>query len=242
MARLEGMSSEFAIRGSNFGPNSAFRNPQSAILIEIFQRLYKAYGPMDWWPGKTRFEVMVGAILTQNTSWRNVEKAIENLKARKVLHIGGIHQLKRSQLASLIRSSGYFRIKADRLRAFVNFLIENYDGELKKMMKEGVETLRQKLLHVKGIGPETADSILLYGLKKPIFVVDAYTKRILSRHGIISEKSSYEEVQSLFMDRLPHDERLFNEFHALLVHLGKTLCKKRPRCDRCPLKGVRSEA
>jgi endonuclease-3 related protein len=212
------------------------------ILIKIYETLYKAYGPRHWWPGETPFEVMVGAILTQNTSWRNVEKAIQNLKARKVLHVRGIHQLKRNQLASLIRSSGYFRIKADRLKAFVNFLLENFDGELKRMMKEEVETLRQKLLHVKGIGPETADSILLYGLKKPIFVVDAYTKRILSRHGIISEKASYEEVQRLFMDHLPHKERLFNEYHALFVHLGKTLCKKIPRCDRCPLEGIERRA
>jgi endonuclease-3 related protein len=211
-------------------------------LMEIYKELYKAYGPMHWWPGETPFEVMVGAILTQNTSWRNVEKAIRNLKARKVLHVRGIHQLKRSQLASLIRSSGYFRIKADRLKAFVNFLVEHYDGEIKKMMKEGVETLRQKLLHVKGIGPETADSILLYGLQKPIFVVDAYTKRILSRHGILSEKASYEEVQRLFMDHLPHDERLFNEYHALLVHLGKTLCKKTPNCDICPLQSIEQRA
>jgi endonuclease-3 related protein len=208
----------------------------------IFQRLYEAYGPMHWWPGETPFEVMVGAILTQNTSWRNVEKAIQNLKAKKVLHVRGIHQLKRNQIASLIRSSGYFRIKADRLKAFVNFLSENYNGDLKKMMKERVETLRQKLLQVKGIGPETADSILLYGLKKPIFVVDAYTKRILSRHGIISAKASYDEVQRFFIDYLPHNEGLFNEYHALLVHLGKTLCKKIPRCDRCPLEGIAHRA
>jgi len=210
--------------------------------MEIFQKLYKAYGPRHWWPGETPFEVMVGAILTQNTSWRNVEKAIQNLKARKVLHVRGIHQLKRSQLASLIKSSGYFRIKAERLKAFVDFLSENYNGDLKKMMKEGVETLRQKLLQVKGIGPETADSILLYGLKKRIFVVDAYTKRILSRHGITSAKTSYDEVQRLFMDYLPHDEGLFNEYHALLVHLGKTLCKKIPRCDGCALQGIGQRA
>jgi endonuclease-3 related protein len=212
------------------------------LLMEIYKRLYNAYGPMHWWPGETPFEVMVGAILTQNTSWRNVEKAIHNLKARKVLHVRGIHQLRKSELASLIRSSGYFRIKADRLKAFVNFLSENYNEELKRMMREGVETLRQKLLDVKGIGPETADSILLYGLKKPIFVVDAYTKRILSRHGILSEKASYEEVQRLFMNHLPHGEKLFNEYHALLVHLGKTLCKKIPRCDICPLRGIAHRA
>ena len=207
--------------------------------MKIYQRLFRAYGSMHWWPGETPFEVMAGAILTQNTSWRNVEKAIQNLKTRKVLHVRGIHQLKRSQLASLIRSSGYFRIKADRLKAFVNFLFENCDGNLRKMGRERPESLRQKLLRVKGIGPETADSILLYGLQKPIFVVDAYTKRIFSRHGILSEKASYEEVQRLFMDHLPQDEKLFNEYHALLVHLGKTLCKKTPRCDLCPIKGVR---
>lgn len=208
------------------------------ILMKIYHTLYRAYGPMHWWPGETPFEVMVGAILTQNTSWRNVEKAIQNLKARKMLHVRGIHQLKKSQLASLIRSSGYFRIKADRLKAFVNFLVDHYSGNLGKMRKEGLNILRQKLLRIRGIGPETADSILLYGLGKPVFVVDAYTKRILSRHGILSERASYEEVQRLFMDHLPHDKRLFNEYHALLVHLGKTLCKKTPRCDRCPIKGI----
>jgi len=212
------------------------------LLIKIYKRLYEVYGPRHWWPGETPFEVMVGAILTQNTSWKNVEKAIRNLKARKVLHVRGIHQLKRSQLASLVRSSGYFRIKADRLKTFVNFLFENYSGNLGKMRKEGLNILRQKLLGIKGIGPETADSILLYGLQKPIFVVDAYTKRILSRHGIISEKASYEEVHRLFMEHLPHDERLFNEYHALLVHLGKTLCKKTPRCDLCPLRGIAHRA
>ena len=205
-------------------------------LMNIYQRLYGAFGPLHWWPGETPFEVMVGAILTQNTSWRNVEKAIQKLKGEGVLNPQGIHHLKKSQLASLIRSSGYYQVKADRLKAFVDFIFKEYDGNIRKMERERLERLREKLLKVKGIGPETADSILLYGLKKPIFVVDAYTKRILSRHGIISEKASYEEVQRLFMDHLPHKERLFNEYHALLVHLGKTLCKKIPRCDICPLK------
>ena len=138
----------------------------------------------------------------------------------------------------LIKSSGYFRIKADRLKAFVNFLFENYDGNINRMGKERLKTLRAKLLKVNGIGPETADSILLYGLKKPIFVVDAYTKRVLLRHEVISESASYGEIQRLFMNHLPHNKRLFNEYHALLVHLGKTLCKKVPRCDICPIKGI----
>lgn len=207
------------------------------LLMNIYRKLYKAYGPRHWWPGETPFEVMVGAILTQSTSWRNVEKAIQHLKGKAVLNIEGIHQLKKSELASLIKPSGYYRIKADRLKAFVNFLFENYNGNIKRMGKEELETLRQKLLRVKGIGPETADSILLYGLEKPIFVVDAYTKRVLLRHELIPERASYEEIQRLFMDPLPHDEKLLNEYHALFVHLGKTVCKKIPQCDRCPLKG-----
>jgi endonuclease III related protein len=206
------------------------------ILMRIYQTLYQAYGPRHWWPGETSFEVMVGAILTQNTSWRNVEKAIQKLKGKGVLNPEGIHHLKRSELARLIKSSGYYRIKTDRLKSFIDFLFEEYNGNIKKMGRERLEELRGKLLGVKGIGPETADSILLYGLKKPIFVVDAYTKRILSRHGLISEKASYEEVQKLFMGHLPCDGKLFNEYHALLVYLGKTVCKKIPRCELCPLR------
>jgi endonuclease-3 related protein len=208
------------------------------LLMEIYHRLFKAYGPRHWWPGETPFEVMVGAILTQNTSWKNVEKAIQSLKNKGSLSPEGIYRLKKSQLASLIKSSGYYRIKADRLKAFVNFLFEKYDGNISRMRKEELRTLRQKLLGVKGIGPETADSILLYSLGKPIFVVDAYTKRILSRHGMISERDSYEETQRLFANHLPHHKRLFNEYHALLVHLGKTVCKKIPRCDICPLRRI----
>ena len=211
------------------------------ILIKIYRTLYQTYGPRHWWPGETSFEVMVGAILTQNTSWRNVEKAIQKLKGKGVLNPEGIHHLKRSELARLIKSSGYYRIKTDRLKSFIDFLFEEYDGNIKKMGRERLGELREKLLGVKGIGPETADSILLYGLKKPIFVVDAYTRRILSRHGIISEKASYEEVQKLFMDYLPRDEKLFNEYHALFVYLGKTVCKKIPRCELCPLRGVKWE-
>jgi endonuclease-3 related protein len=208
------------------------------LLMKIYERLYKAYGPRHWWPGETPFEVMVGAILTQNTSWRNVEKAIGHLKGRGVLNNEGIRKLRKSQLASLIKSSGYYRIKADRLKVFADFLFEEYKGDLIRMGEERMEDLRQKLLGVKGIGPETADSILLYGLNKTIFVVDAYTRRVLSRHGLVSEKASYEEIQRLFMNHLPLDERLFNEYHALFVHLGKTVCKKIPECDICPIEGI----
>jgi len=212
------------------------------LLIAIYNKLHGAYGPRNWWPGESDFEVMVGAILTQNTSWRNVEKAIQELRGKGALSPEGIRRLKKSRLASLIRSSGYFRIKADRLKSFVGFLFEEYGGNLGRMRRGSLEELRRKLLGVKGIGPETADSILLYGLRKPIFVVDAYTKRILSRHGLISEKASYEETQKLFMDHLPGDKKLFNEYHALFVHLGKTLCRKIPRCEICPIRGIAHSA
>ncbi len=181
------------------------------ILIKIYRTLYQTYGPRHWWPGETSFEVMVGAILTQNTSWRNVEKAIQKLKGKGVLNPEGIHHLKRSELARLIKSSGYYRIKTDRLKSFIDFLFEEYDGNIKKMGRERLGELREKLLGVKG-------------------------RRILSRRGIISEKASYEEVQKLFMEYLPCDEKLFNEYHALFVYLGKTVCKKIPRCELCPLR------
>ncbi len=208
------------------------------LLMKIYRTLYRIYGPRNWWPGETPFEIMVGAILTQNTSWKNVEKAIRELKEKGALTPDEIHRLKRSELARLIKSSGYYRIKAERLKSFVKFLFVNYGGNLGRMRKEEGKVLREKLLKVRGIGPETADSILLYGLGKPIFVVDAYTKRILLRHGLTSQKTSYEEIQRLFMDHLPHEERLFNEYHALMVHLGKTLCKKIPKCDICPLRDI----
>jgi endonuclease-3 related protein len=209
------------------------------LLISIYQKLYRAYGPRHWWPGDTPFEVMVGAILTQNTSWKNVEKAIQKLKARKALTPDGIHRLKTSDLASLIRSSGFYRIKADRLKSFVDFLFEEFEGKVERMKKEPFEGLRKKLLEVKGIGQETADSILLYALQKPMFVVDAYTRRVLSRHGMISNRASYEEVQKLFMRHLPPDEKLFNEYHALFVHVAKSACKKMPQCDICPLRDTK---
>lgn len=212
------------------------------LLLEIYQRLFKAYGPQHWWPGESVFEVIVGAILTQNTSWTNVEKAIHSLKNKGVLNPEGIRNLKRSELSRLIKSSGYYRIKADRLKNFIEFLFKCYHGDLELMKKEERNQLRERLLQIKGIGPETADSILLYGFGIPIFVVDAYTKRILVRHGLISEKASYEEIQNLFIDHLPNDEQLFNEFHALLVRVGKTVCKKIPKCDLCPLSNVKRKA
>jgi endonuclease-3 related protein len=205
--------------------------------MEIYRRLENAFGPQHWWPGETPFEVMVGAILTQNTSWKNVEKAIARLKAETVLTPEGIRRLTDRELAELIRSSGFFRLKAGRLKGFVGFLFEEYGGDLLEMKEEGLDTLRPKLLKVGGIGPETADSILLYGVGKPAFVVDAYTRRVLVRHGWIREESApYGEVQALFTDHLPAEERLFNEYHALLVRLAKEYCRKSPDCDPCPLR------
>jgi endonuclease-3 related protein len=208
----------------------------AATLIEIYKRLYHYFGPQHWWPAQTAFEVIVGAILTQNTNWSNVEKAIENLKREKLLTAEKLYYLGEKRLAVLIRSAGYYNIKAKRLKAFLDFFIKKYKGDTKKLSRGNTRILREDLLSVKGIGPETADSILLYALNKPIFVVDAYTKRILSRHKIVSPDASYSEVQEIFMQNLKKDEKLFNEYHALLVRLGKELClKNKPKCDICPL-------
>jgi endonuclease-3 related protein len=204
-------------------------------LIKIYNKLYSFYGPQYWWPGDTPFEIAVGAILTQNTNWSNVEKAIKNLKDAKVLSAKALHELPVQKLASLIRPAGYFNIKAKRLKSFIDFLIENYNGSMKKIKKEDMDSLRKKLLDVHGIGPETADSILLYALDKPVFVIDAYTKRVLSRHKILDYNASYEEYQTLFHKELDENIQLFNEYHALFVRVGKDYCKPKPLCEKCPL-------
>jgi len=204
-------------------------------LLAIYDALYKAFGPQHWWPGDGAFEVAVGAILTQNTNWSNVERAIENLKNNGYLHAKALHDMPLKRLASLIRPAGYFNIKAKRLKSFIDFLIRHYRGKMSHMGKEDMYLLRERLLRVNGIGPETADSILLYALEKPIFVVDAYTKRVLQRHGIVGEKATYHEVQDLFHKSLPRDVRLFNEFHALFVRVGKEYCRPKPLCEGCPL-------
>lgn len=211
-------------------------------LYSVYEKLYSHFGPQYWWPADTAFEVAVGAILTQNTSWLNVEKAIKNLKKRNLLNFSKLHKLPRSRLASLIKPSGYYNIKASRLESFLDFLFNSCKGRLAIMEKRGLGDLRRQLLSVRGIGPETADSILLYAMKKPIFVVDAYTKRILSRHNFIKEDAAYEEIQNLFMKNLENDVQLFNEYHALLVKLGKDYClKSKPKCDICPLKWKKSK-
>lgn len=205
-------------------------------LMKIYRELFKAFGPQGWWPGDGPFEVLVGAILTQNTNWGNVERAIKNLKAAGKLSPEGLHRTKLPELAQLIRPAGYFNVKAKRLKNLIDWFFENYNGNLKEMFSEKLDPLREGLLSVKGIGRETADSILLYAGDTPSFVVDAYTYRVLSRHLLIPEDSTYEEIKSFFEDNLPRDIQLYNEYHALLVKVGKDYCKPRnPRCGGCPL-------
>jgi len=211
---------------------------KSKLLIEAYNLLLEKFGPQRWWPGDTPFEIIVGAILTQNTNWKNVERAIANLKRHGFLDAKKLMDLAPSSLAALIRPAGYFRIKTKRLRSFLFVFLNDYGGKVSKMKEEETNVLRKKLLSINGIGPETADSILLYALNKPIFVVDAYTKRILERHCLLPEETSYDEIQSLLMDNLPHEAKLFNEYHALIVKCGKDFCRaKKPLCSECPLNG-----
>jgi len=204
------------------------------VLLDLYHRLHAAYGPQGWWPAETPFEVMVGAVLTQATAWRNVERAIERLKAAGALSPEGMARLSEEELEELIRPAGFFRQKARRLRALLR-LIEQHGG-VEGLLALPTERLRAELLSVPGIGPETADSILLYAAGHPVFVVDAYTKRILHRLGLLhDEKASYEEVQELFERALPRDPELFGEYHALLVRHAKEHCRAKPRCAGCPL-------
>ena len=214
------------------------RKRESKKLLNIYQKLYSSIGPRHWWPGDSPFEVIIGAILTQNTSWKNVEIAIRALKEKNLLDPLKLYKVGDRLLANTIKSSGFFNIKAKRIKTFMRFLFENYQGSLKKMFSESLTPLREKLLKINGIGPETADSILLYAGGKPIFVVDAYTKRILARHNLISKTASYSEIQELFMENLKKDAGMFNEYHALLVYTGKYFCKKTPNCENCPMKGL----
>jgi endonuclease-3 related protein len=207
-------------------------------LHKIYSKLFTAFGPQHWWPGETAFEVAVGAILTQNTNWGNVEKAIGNLKKEGLLDAGHLRRMPARQLAGLIRPAGYFNIKAARLKNFIELLATRYGGSMRKMKSEDETTIRERLLSVNGIGPETADSIILYALGKPVFVIDAYTKRVLSRHGIMKRDSSYDDFQGLFHSALERDPVLYNEFHALFVRLAKENCRTKPICEGCPLEGM----
>jgi endonuclease-3 related protein len=210
--------------------------PPPQLLLKIYRTLLDHFGHRKWWPAETPFEVIVGAILTQNTSWKNVEKAIQNLKNARALNIQTLYRMPHRQLARLIRPAGYFNVKAERLKNFLNFLFKKYQADLPKLFAAPLAELRTELLLVKGIGPETADSILLYAAQKPSFVVDTYTKRIFSRHGFFLEDSSYEDVQAFFMKRLPLRAALFNDYHAQIVKVGNSLCRRtRPLCQSCPL-------
>jgi len=208
-------------------------------LVSIYRRLYSRFGPQGWWPAKTPFEVIIGAILTQNTSWLNVEKAIRNLRKSRLLTPSRLYGLTTGYLGSLIKPAGYYNVKAGRLKEFLGFLFKNYGGSLRRMSGIDTAALRSQLLSVKGIGPETADSILLYALDRPVFVVDAYTRRVLLRHRLIEEGATYDEIQGIFLKNLKPGLRLFNEYHALLVRLGKEFClKSKPRCKSCPLGAI----
>lgn len=204
-------------------------------LTEIYESLFDRFGTQHWWPGDTQFEIIVGAILTQNTNWANVEKAIANLKAADHLTPDKLYCLDISQLAELIRPAGYYNIKAKRLKSFLSWLFEKHGGKLSCLQTLSTPQLRAELLAVKGIGRETADSILLYALGRPIFVVDAYTARIAVRHALIDAGADYEQLQELFQSNLPEDVQLFNEYHALLVRLGKQFCRPKAQCSGCPL-------
>ncbi len=208
------------------------------LLLEIYGRLYGHFGPRHWWPADTPFEVIVGAILTQNASWKNAEKAIANLKRENMLSPKALDRIRERRLASIIRPSGFYNVKSKRLKNFVGFLFSRYNST-KEMLSRPSGALRKELLEVKGLGPETVDSILLYAAGKPVFVVDAYTKRIFSRHGLIDEDIGYEGLQRLFTDNLPRRVRLFNEYHALIVETGKDFCRRKPLCGKCPLRKIR---
>jgi endonuclease-3 related protein len=204
-------------------------------ILRIYKILDDYYGDLKWWPANGPFEVIVGAILTQNTNWRNVQRAVDNLRLENLLIPERLRRAEDKLIESLIKPCGYYRVKTRRLRKFLDFFFDEYESSIEGMFSGDWGELRKKLLKVNGIGEETADSILLYAGQKPVFVVDQYTKRICSRHGLIDERAAYGEVQRLFMERLPAEAALYNQCHALLVNAAKDFCKKEPRCSLCPL-------
>ncbi|HET9317656.1 MAG TPA: hypothetical protein VFQ51_18835 [Vicinamibacteria bacterium] len=207
-------------------------------VIEVYQRLRDRFGPAGWWPAETPFEVCLGAILTQNTAWTNVEKALRAIRARRLLSHRALFRVRPAVLARLIRPSGTFEVKARRVRAFLEFLDSEYGGVAERMSSTRVDVLRAALLRVHGIGPETADCIVLYAAGLPSFVVDAYTRRVFERLGLLRGGESYEDVQRFFHERLPADAALFNDYHAQVVRLAKDVCRPRPLCASCPLDAV----
>jgi endonuclease-3 related protein len=211
---------------------------EATRLVEICERLLAAYGPQHWWPGDSAFEIIAGAILTQSAAWTNVERALTNVHAAGALSPEGIAAVSETRLAELVRPSGYFNAKARKLKAFVALLDDRFGGDVGRMLAAPVEELRPLLLATHGIGPETADSILLYAAGRAVFVIDAYTRRTFSRLGFRPKADTYDGWQTLFMRRLPHDEQLFNEYHALIVRHAKDACRKEPLCAKCPLADI----
>jgi endonuclease-3 related protein len=206
---------------------------------EAYRLLYEHFGAQNWWPGDTPFEIMVGAILTQNTNWSNVKKAIDNIKTKNLLDYHSLSRLTVDEIAQMIRSAGYYNLKAQRLRNLFDMVSNLYDGELDLFLGDELATARENLLAVKGVGPETADSILLYACGHPVFVVDMYTHRVFSRHNMVEEETDYQTMQQILTAHLPEDLQLFNEFHALIVRVAVTFCKKtKPLCEKCPLQGL----
>ena len=204
-------------------------------VLPLYRALAAQYGPQHWWPGDSPFEIMVGAILTQNTSWRNVEKAIRNLKEARVMDPHILWENRR-RIPRLVKPSGFYRLKAKRLVAFLEFYLTRYDGRMGAMKRRRTALLRRELLSVNGIGKETADSMLLYALNRPVFVIDAYTRRIGVRHDLCEQGAPYDAVQTIFERSLPRKVRIYNEFHALLVRIGKDQCRKNASlCDGCPV-------
>ncbi len=205
-------------------------------LLIIYNLLLSSFGKQNWWPAETKVEMIVGAVLTQNTSWSNVEKAIRNLRAGDLLSIEGLSNMPLNVLSDYIKPAGYFNLKARRLKNLIDFVNDRYAGNLDELFSLDITAIREGLLSVNGIGRETADSIVLYGAELPLFVIDTYTYRILTRHGLVDENIDYSELQAIFMDNLPHEAELFKEFHALIVKAGKEFCKKKPLCIECPLR------
>lgn len=208
----------------------------SRRLRAFYDKLFTAFGPQQWWPAETRDEVIIGAVLTQNTAWTNVERAIVNLKAASVMTVRDVHELDVDALAELVKPAGTFRVKARRLKALADWIDRNYGCELDLMFRADPMTLRESLLSVAGVGPETADAILLYAGGVATFVVDAYTQRILRRHFLVEPGASYDQTKTICESSLPKDARVYNECHALLVELGKRFCRPTARCDQCPLR------
>jgi endonuclease III related protein len=204
-------------------------------LLKIYHLLFAAYGPRHWWPAETPEEVIIGAVLTQNTAWKNVQRAIASLKKAGKMDLRAIAHTRTTKLAELIRSSGFYNQKSQALKIFADYFGQRYGFDLERMRQQDPRELRRELLELYRIGPETADSILLYAMEKPIFVIDAYTKRVFSRHGFLNPGDPYETFQRFFTDHLPRDVKLYNEYHALIVHTGHRFCKPKPLCSECPL-------